>query len=127
MAGVVVATSTNSVYVSQVNLMAADFQLKKGDRLPSLVATLYDASGVADLSSATVTFKMELASAVPGGTVISGSCTVLGSGQVRYDWGASDSATVGVYDAEFVVTISGKDQTYPNGGYFTVEIVQDVS
>lgn len=105
----------------------ADFHIKKGDRLPSITAYLTDEDGVFDLTGATVAFKMQL---VPGGGgVVTGAATVVSTalGQVRYDWGAADTTTVGVYSAEWVVTIAGKERTFPADGFFTVEVEQDVS
>lgn len=107
--------------------MAADFQLKKGDRLPSLQATLVDPTAAADISAATgVTFAMKLQG---GTTIVTGAMVVVAAqpAKVRYDWGVADTLTVGIYNAEIVVNFSGKDRTYPNGSFFTVEVVQDVS
>lgn len=103
----------------------ADFHIKKGDRLPSLTAILYDGEGAFDeLATASgVVFKM-----VSGATTKTGNAVIVDGllGKVRYDWAAGDTDTAGVFNAEFVVTIGGKEQTFPVDGYFTVEVEADL-
>lgn len=105
----------------------ADFHIKKGDRSPSISAYLTDEEGVFDLTGATVAFKMQLTPG--GGGVITGVATVddLTTGKVIYAWGVSDTAVVGVYSAEWVVTIGGLERTFPSDGFFLVEVEQDIS
>ena len=44
-----------------------------------------------------------------------------------YDWSAPDTNTKGQFDAEFEVKLSsGKVETYPNDGYITVNVVEDL-
>lgn len=105
----------------------ADFHIKKGDRLPSMTCRLRDAAGLKDLTGASgVTFAMKLQNGV---TIVTGTVVVLDAsgGKVRYDWGVSDTAVIGVYDGEFIVTTGGLQQTFPNDGFFTVEVEQDAS
>lgn len=106
----------------------ADFSLKKGDRLPSIQATLTDATGIKDLTAASgVSFAMKLQ--VTPFTVVTGTGVIVDApgGIVRYDWGASDTTTAGKYNGEWVVTIGGKQQTFPNDGFFVIEILADAS
>jgi hypothetical protein len=106
--------------------------MKKGDRLPSLTDTLVGPSGAVDLTGATVVFKFF---PIVGGSVVSGSAVIedATAGKVRYDWGASDTATAGSYYAEWVATIGGKEMTFPNGDgtegpqYIKLVVVADVS
>lgn len=101
----------------------ADFYIGQGARRPNLVANLMDATGPVNLASASsVTFRMRLQN---GTTTVSGSCTVSSpaEGEVTYSWGASDTATPGVFIAEFSVTwTTGVTQTFPTDRVLTVEV-----
>jgi hypothetical protein len=101
------------------------FNIKVGDRLPVLAATLLDGDGApVDLTTATgVTFRMRLQGSVS--PLFNSACVITGAttGQVEYRWGASDTVTAGTYDGEFVVTwTGGKVQTVPNAGSLLVKI-----
>lgn len=101
----------------------ADYTIKQNDTHPPLDATLSDASGPVDLTGATV--KLLLKSLGSGTTTLVGDCTLTGAltGQVRYTWVEGDTAAVNTYNGEFEVTWpSLKKTTFPNTGYFTVEI-----
>lgn len=105
-----------------------DFRIKEGDRLPSLAATLTDNEGIfTDLASASgVVFKMV---STDGLTTKGPTAAVIvdgARGRVRYDWAAGDTDTAKVYNAEFVVTIAGKEQSFPVDGFFTVEVEADL-
>ena len=108
----------------------ATFDIKRGSREPSLVATLKHANGTAvDLTGATVVLNM-----VPrtGGTakVAAAAVTVLvpaTGGRVQYDWAAADVDTAGVYHAEFKATLSGgKPLVAPSRGVVVVNITEPV-
>lgn len=106
----------------------ADFTIKQGDRLPEIECYLKDATGAAvDLTGASVTFawrKREATTASSGAGTVVGSAT---AGRVKYSWGASDTTTVGTYDAEWEVTFaSGLKETFPNGGHLEVVIYDDL-
>lgn len=48
-------------------------------------------------------------------------------GFVRYEWDPTDTATPGGYYAEFEVTFAaGEIETFPNDGYLTVAILDDL-
>src|SRR5688572_11024596 len=107
--------------------------MKKGDRLPSVFYWLSAPEALTTPDSVTFKFEPEA-----GGTVISGSATVVelsgGRVKVRYDWGASDTAAAGRFNAEFVAVFGGKDMTFPNGDgrdggaqYLILVISEDVS
>lgn len=103
--------------------------IKQFDRKPSLVAVLsYLGGSVKDLTGHTVKFLMRLR---PGATPkVSAAATVVSAaaGSVRYDWGATDTDTVGRFQGEFEVTetSSGKTETFPNDSYLEVVITDDL-
>lgn len=105
------------------------FEIKKGDRLPSLEAIIRKrADGTAiDLTTAvSVAFRM-WAQRQSGGTYKVDTAAVVvaaASGSVRYDWTALDTDTVGDFFAEFVITWpSSKVQTIPTAGAMHVRVV----
>jgi hypothetical protein len=105
------------------------FTIKQGDRLPVIEATLAGADGAADLTGATVKFLMRSKGA--GATVlVDAAATVVGAalGTVLYDWAEGDTDTTGTHQAEWEVTFaSGKKQTFPNDGYTSVKVVDDIA
>ncbi len=103
--------------------MAEVFYIKKGDSAPPVEATLRKADRSAiDLTDATsVNFQM---GEIDSPAEIVDPPT---SGQVRYDWGASETDAPGVYSAEFKITWGdGREQTVPSRGYIRVYITEDV-
>jgi hypothetical protein len=49
------------------------------------------------------------------------------TGQIRYDWLAADTDTVGTYQAEFEVTYSDSSiETFPNDEYLTILITPEL-
>lgn len=105
------------------------FYIKKGDRLPTIRSTLYQPDGeIQPLTSVSgVKFIMyqngtekinAAASVLEGGT----------TGAVEYAWATNDTNTSGVYKAEWQVTFTdGKPQTFPNKGYISVIITDDLA
>jgi hypothetical protein len=107
----------------------SDFVIRKGDRLPELTATLNDSTGTAvNITGGTVEFHMR---AVAGGTPkVDTAATVVtaASGQVKYVWGANDTDTAGSYYAEFEVTFGdGRKQSFPNPGYITISVTDELA
>lgn len=115
------------------------FEIKQNDRRPVFVVVLKDNFGeageaVVDLTAATAAvFNMRAAS---GGAVkISrGACTISNAagGEVTYAWAATDTDTVGEYEAEVEVTWNdGKAETFPGGptagSYFDITITDDIA
>lgn len=113
----------------------ADFNLKRGDTAPALIATLKDRDGnPVNLTSATVQFVMRATDAVSGSTpLISGPMAVAtdqqaNRGQVTYQWVTGDTDLPGSFAAEFVVTWpSGHEQTFPTTGFATVQVNDDLA
>ena len=110
----------------------ANFYLKVGNLSPAITATLTDDAGdPVDLTGATVIFK--LVSMLDYTTVVAGSADILvadpdvlqaGDPNVRYRWQGADSATPGLYYAEWQATLpSGAGPiTFPNTGFLIVNI-----
>jgi hypothetical protein len=106
----------------------ADFSIKAHDRLPAVQATLTNASGPVDLSSALgVKFIMKLINGVT--TKVNAAAVLIDapSGVVRYDWIAADTDTPGSYRAEWEITwADGRKQTAPTLSYHTIDVLADL-
>jgi hypothetical protein len=104
------------------------FTIKQNDTSPSLQATLKGSSGSAiNLSGASVSFHMK---PLGGDIKVDSpmSVTDASEGVVRYDWGASDTDTVGTYFVEFEVTYSDNSvETFPNSGNLVVNVVRQLN
>ncbi len=106
-----------------------DFTIKKGDTGPPLIRTLYGQDGaVQDLTMATVAFNMKRGSVV---VIDHAACTIVGAeteGTVQYDWTVADTATKGVYKAEFEATLGdGTIVSFPDNADFLVRIYEEVA
>lgn len=89
-----------------------------GDRSPPLALQILQSDGITplDLTGKAVAFEMQLVNRT--GSVIgsAGAASIVGDptlGNVQYAWGASDLATAGNYDGEFLITSGGITQVYP--------------
>lgn len=106
--------------------MSDTFYLKRGDTSPSLRYALEPET--VDLAGALVQFQMRPRG---GETLIDAPATVVAtaaSPTVEYGWTATDTAEAGVFDAEFRVTFAdGAVETFPNFGFLTVRISDDIT
>lgn len=112
------------------------FKIKQNDRRPVFVVVLKDNFGepgeaIVNLTAAggTAFFNMRAAS---GGAVKISRGTALvtnaAGGEVTYSWISADTDTVGSYEAELEVQWNdGKVETFPNDGYWTVTIADDIA
>lgn len=109
--------------------MASTFYIKRNDRLPILAATLQDANGAPfPLTGTTVKFLMRDQQST---VLINAAATIVnaGAGTVSYAWGPTDTTTAGTFQGEFEVTVTatGFKETFPNQGYISIVIGEDVA
>lgn len=106
----------------------ADLVIKQNDTYPPLQAQLSDASGPVNLTTAdsvVLNLKAKGAGAIIGG----GPCTITvpAEGRVTYAWTLADTGAVTVFDGEFQVNWgAGAVTTFPNNGYFEVQIMAEL-
>jgi hypothetical protein len=109
----------------------ADRTIKRGDTGPPLNATLTDANGAINLTTATqVKILFASIDADPVDT-FSGICTIVDAalGKVRFTWASDGSSTniAATYNVEFEITWGdGTKWTVPNAAYNIVEIMPDL-
>lgn len=105
------------------------FYIKQNDTGPSMLATLQDASGNAiDLTAGNVRFHLRPINSSTAKVDEAATIVTADAGIVRYDWQASDTDTIGSYQAEFEVTYADASiETFPNDGYILVEIISDIA
>ena len=106
------------------------FYIKQNDTRPELDVFLRDDKDrTINVTGATVKFNMRNASdntvKVNLGSVTTVSST---AGRVKYSFSSADTDTSGNFDGEFQVTfVGGQVETFPNDGYITVIITDDVA
>ena len=105
----------------------ADFTIKRGNRSPSLAATLDVSAG--SLSGCTVRFLMR--AQLTGLIKIDADAVIVDANArtVRYDWALGDTDTVGHFDAEWEVTYPGGSPltaTFPSYAHHDIAVVQNI-
>jgi hypothetical protein len=101
----------------------ADFYIKKGDLLPKITGTLVDSTGAAiNLTGATVKLRMRLPGAASAKVDTAAAVLSASAGTVEYTWASGNTDTVGVYNAEWVLTFGSTLQTVPNNGFMQVVV-----
>ena len=101
------------------------FTIKRGDTSPAIRYALEPATVV--LTGATVRFQMRARNGAVLMDVAALVVTATGTPTVEYSWQAGDTATAGLYEAEFRVTYAdGKIETFPNDGFILVRVNEDV-
>lgn len=108
------------------------FTIKQGDTYPSVTATLKDANGPVDLSSAeSILFVASLQGYNANGLEpISRPAEVVEAeaGQVEYHWQEGDTERYGRYLVEFKVTWSGGGvESFPSSSYDVLEIKRGIT
>ena len=102
-----------------------DFWIKRGDRYPSFAYRL-------DTGKSIGAGSVKLIMTPDGDSTpkVNATATIVDStnNDVRYDWGANDTDTAGLYNAEWEITYAdGKKQTYPAGGYLKIRVFADLA
>ena len=101
------------------------FTIKRGDTSPAIRFALEPETVV--LTGATVRFQMRARNGAVLMDVAALVVTATGTPTVEYSWQAGDTATAGLYEAEFRVTYAdGKIETFPNEGFIPVRVNEDV-
>lgn len=103
------------------------FKIKRGDTSPAMLYRLSPATVV--LSGASVVFNMradgEEENLVDRSPAVVEVAT--GTPTLRYNWLAADTAEAGTFVGEFEVTYAdGSVETFPNEGFITVQIDEDL-
>jgi alkylation response protein AidB-like acyl-CoA dehydrogenase len=100
------------------------FIIKRGDTSPALRYALAPSS--VSLLGTAVLFKMR----GPSGVVVDRAATIItatGTPTVEHAWLADDTAAAGFFSAEFEVTYGdGAIETFPNNGFISVHITEDI-
>lgn len=104
------------------------FRIKTNDTSPKLVITLQDAGGnVVNLSGATARFHMKAYGESSLKVNAGADITDEPNGRIEYSWEASDTDTAGTYYGEVEITFGDLSvETFPNNGYFTIIIKEDL-
>ncbi len=108
------------------------FTTKVGSRLTPLRATLRDANGPINLTSAQ-SVSLILEHRRTGATALNAACTIESpptAGVVTYSWTVDDVAgvlaSVADYRAEFLIQWSPTNpQRVPSDGFFTVQVIRN--
>jgi len=105
------------------------FRIKTNDTSPKLAVTLEDASGNAiDITGAFgVRFHMKAFGATSLKVDAPMTVASASGGIVQYSWVGADTNTAGTYYGEVEVTYADNTvETFPNNGYFTIIIKEDL-
>lgn len=106
------------------------YSIKRGDRRPPFTSTLEAPIDTPiDLTGCTVKFLMA-AKDSPYAVKVDAAATIVSAvdGTVSYAWGATDTDTIGTYEAEWEITYGdGTKMTVPGDSYLYVRVVRDVA
>lgn len=104
------------------------FRIKTNDTSPKLAVTLEDALGnPIGLAGCSARFHMKAFGASSLKIDAVASIAEFEDGTVEYSWQAGDTDTAGTYYGEIEVTYADNVvETFPNNGYFTIIIKEDL-
>lgn len=99
--------------------------IKRGDLDPPFTSDLSVGTAAINLAGASVRFIMRNAST--GVVKVNAAATVVdaSAGSVSYQWAGTDTDTVGLYEAEWEITSSGRRRTVPSDGFLYIRVTQD--
>jgi Rib/alpha/Esp surface antigen-like repeat protein len=106
------------------------FTIKQFDTSPSIGMNLQAADGSPVDITAALDLRFHMRPIGEAGLTIDARASVIDAaeGVVKYDWLPEDTAVPGRYEAEVEVTYTdGSVETFPNGGYEIITIVDDVT
>ena len=118
--------------------MAKPFTIKRGDRLRRLRLVLKEPPEGEPEAPVASWLPVDLTGAERVSLVMKhttddlpplvGTCTVASAlgGVADYDWRAGDTNVAGIYNAEVEVLRGGLPETFPNDGYFTIDVKADL-
>ena len=90
------------------------FIIAKNARLPDLIVQLLDGTTAVNLTGAAVKFSMDDEAGVAKVDAVAAVLDDATNGKVKYQWGATDTDTEGVFLGQFIITISSQDYRIPN-------------
>lgn len=104
------------------------FRIKTNDTGPVLSVTLTDANGNGiGLAGASARFHMKAFGATSLKIDAPATITDDVNGVVQYNWAAGDTDTAGTYYGEIEILYGDATvETFPNNGYFTIIIKEDL-
>ena len=104
------------------------FKIKTNDTSPKLTVDLLDASGAAiNLLGCTAQFHMKKYGDTSLKINAEADITNAAGGRVEYTWASGDTDSAGTYYGEIEVTYGDLTvETFPNNGYFTIIIQEDL-
>ena len=104
------------------------FRIKTNDTSPKLALTLEDALGNAvGLAGCSARFHMKAFGASSLKIDAAASIEDNVNGTIEYSWTGTDTDTAGTYYGEIEVTYADSTiETFPNNGYFTIIIKEDL-
>ncbi|CAB4176084.1 Domain of unknown function DUF2479 [uncultured Caudovirales phage] len=103
--------------------------VKRNDTYGNVTEQLLDENlAPVNITGASVKFSMRTRTGSVAKVSSAATIVTAATGIVKYQWVTGDTDTAGDYRAEWQVTFSsGKIQTYPNNGYDTISILQDLA
>lgn len=104
------------------------FKIKTNDSSPKLTVDLEDAAGNAvNLAGADAKFHMKAYGSTTLKVDAAADITDESGGRVEYTWSSGDTDTAGTYYGEIEITYGDETvETFPNNGYFTIIIQEDL-
>jgi len=107
--------------------MCYDITIKRGDTKNCIKAILKDADGTpVNLTGCDVKFYM---APLDQSITINRAADIQDAiaGEVWIEWLSGETDVVGVYRAEFKVAhLDGKTETFPNSGYISIQMLNDL-